>query len=116
MLKGVTFSGGDPLEQADKFAYIAMKIKDIGLNIWCYTGYTFEYILRHRYEKNGWNELLKYIDILVDGRFEEEKKQSSIKYRGSSNQRIIYVQKSLEIGEVILVNYDDKMYSSDKCL
>jgi anaerobic ribonucleoside-triphosphate reductase activating protein len=96
MLRGVTFSGGDPWEQADKFAYIAKAVKNLGLNVWCYTGYTFEYILQNSHKKNGWNELIRYIDVLVDGRFDETKKDNSLKYRGSSNQRIIDVQTSLE--------------------
>lgn len=100
LLKGVTFSGGDPLEQADKFAYLAEEIKKIGLDIWCYTGYTFEYILQHQYERAGWQELLKNIDVLVDGRFEEDKRSEKIKYRGSTNQRIIDVQESIRTGAV----------------
>lgn len=100
MLKGVTFSGGDPFEQADKFAYIAIKIKEIGLNIWCYTGYNFEYILQHETEHEGWKSLLENIDVLVDGKFEEDKKADNIKYRGSSNQRIIDVKESLITGKL----------------
>lgn len=101
LLRGVTFSGGDPIEQADKFAYIAKNVKASGKNIWCYTGYTFEYILAHRYERKGWNELLQYIDVLVDGRFEEDKADSDIRFRGSSNQRIINVKSSLELLDVV---------------
>lgn len=97
MLRGVTFSGGDPWEQADKFAYIAKAVKSLGLSIWCYTGYTFEYILENGCKREGWEELLKYIDVLVDGRFDETKKEAGLKYRGSSNQRIIDVRASLEI-------------------
>lgn len=106
MLKGVTFSGGDPLEQADKFAYIAKEIKDTGRDIWCYTGYTFEYILEHKNKRAGWNDLLKYVDVLVDGRFEEDRMDDRIKFRGSSNQRIIDVQESLKTGKVAVLNYD----------
>lgn len=106
ILKGITFSGGDPLEQADKFAYIASGIKKIGLNIWCYTGYTFEYILQHQYEREGWHDLLQHIDVLVDGEFEEEKKDEHIRFRGSSNQRIIDVQESLKSGSIIVLDYD----------
>lgn len=106
MLKGVTFSGGDPLEQADKFAYIARSVKEKGLNIWCYTGYTFEYIMKNRYYKNGWNDLLNNIDVLVDGKFIPEFKEDGLRYRGSKNQRIIDVQKSLELGEPVVINFD----------
>jgi anaerobic ribonucleoside-triphosphate reductase activating protein len=97
LLSGVTFSGGDPWEQADEFAFIAKAVKSIGLNVWCYTGYTFEYILENQHKRKGWSELLNYIDVLVDGKFEKDKVDSGLKFRGSRNQRIINVQESLEI-------------------
>ncbi len=101
-IKGITFSGGDPFEQADKFAYMAKKFKEHDLNIWSYTGYTYEDILKNKDYHKGWNELIKYIDVLVDGKFEEDKKEEGLKFRGSSNQRIIDVQKSLKENKVIL--------------
>ena len=104
MLRGVTFSGGDPWEQADKFAYMAKAFKDSGLSVWSYTGYTYEYILEHKDERNGWNELLNNIDVLVDGRFEEDKMEEGLKFRGSSNQRIINVKESLKNNKVILMD------------
>ena len=107
MLRGVTFSGGDPLEQAKKFSFIAKEVKKSGISVWCYTGYTFEYILEHKNGQNGWNELLKYLDVLVDGKFEEDKKDPRIKYRGSLNQRIIDVQDSLNSGDIKVLNYDN---------
>lgn len=105
ILKGVTFSGGDPLERAEEFAYMAKAFKKSGLNIWSYTGYTFEYILRNMNERKGWKELLENIDVLVDGRFDETKTQDGLKYRGSTNQRIIDVRESLKNGEVITLKY-----------
>ena len=105
ILKGVTFSGGDPLEQADKFAYIAQKLRANNLNIWCYTGYTFEEILENKEQRKGWSELLNNIDVLVDGKFDETKK-GELRYRGSSNQRIIDINKTLETGEIQVLNYD----------
>jgi anaerobic ribonucleoside-triphosphate reductase activating protein len=104
LLKGVTFSGGEPFEQADKFAYIAKEVKKMGLNIWCYTGYTFEYILENQHKRKGWSELLKYIDVLVDGKFEEDKKEEGLKFRGSSNQRIIDIKESIESLEVVALD------------
>lgn len=101
-LKGVTFSGGDPFEQADKFTYMAKKFKENGLNIWSYTGYTYEYILEHKDEHKGWSELIKYLDVLVDGKFEEDKKEEGLKFRGSSNQRIIDVTNSLKKNKIVL--------------
>ena len=104
ILKGVTFSGGDPLEQADKFAYIAMKVKKLGLDIWCYTGYTYEYIMENLYDKQEINELLKNVDALVDGKFEINRKDIRVKFRGSNNQRIIDVQASLSSGKVVVLD------------
>ncbi|WP_244834262.1 anaerobic ribonucleoside-triphosphate reductase activating protein [Clostridium sp. BJN0001] len=105
MLKGVTFSGGDPLEQADKFSYMAKAFKKANLNIWSYTGYTFEYILEHLDDKKGWRDFINIIDVLVDGKFQEDKKEEGLKFRGSSNQRIIDVKKSLKEGKVITLDY-----------
>lgn len=98
LIDGVTFSGGDPFEQAEAFYEIA---SSIDVNIWCYTGYTFEYILLHAIANKHWDNLLSKIDVLVDGRFVEELKSDNCVYRGSSNQRIIDVQRSLEEGHII---------------
>lgn len=102
LLKGITFSGGDPWEQAEEFGYMAEEFKKINLSIWCYTGYTFEYILENKDNRKGWNELLNNIDVLVDGKFEEDKKDPKLLYRGSSNQRLIDIPKSLKENKVIL--------------
>lgn len=101
MIKGITFSGGDPFEQADKFSYMAKEFRDLGLNIWSYTGYKFEYILAHLDRREGWRDLINCLDVLVDGRFELENKKDGLRFKGSSNQRIIDVKKSLKTGEVI---------------
>ena len=106
MIKGVTFSGGDPFEQADKFAYIAIKLKEAGKNIWCYTGYTFGFLLENKDKRIGWCDLLNNIDVLVDGKFEQDKQDASLKYRGSNNQRIIDVKKSLINKEIVSIEYN----------
>lgn len=106
-LRGVTFSGGDPLEQADKFAYIAKNVKESGLSVWSYTGYKFEYILEHQDERKGWRELLQNLDVIVDGKFEQQMQRPGLKFRGSANQRIIDVKESLKEGKVIVLNYDE---------
>lgn len=105
MLSGVTFSGGDPFEQAENFYYLAKEIKKLELNIWCYTGYTFEYILNNMHKRKFWRELLNNIDVIIDGKFIEEEKDETLKYRGSKNQRIIDVKNSLEQGQVIELKY-----------
>lgn len=104
IIKGVTFSGGDPFEQADKFSYLALKLKENNINIWCYTGYKYEFILENL-KKWGWRNLLYNIDVLVDGKFEKDKAAEGLKFKGSYNQRIIDVKESLKSGlikEVIL--------------
>jgi anaerobic ribonucleoside-triphosphate reductase activating protein len=104
MIRGVTFSGGDPLDQADKFAYIAKRIKESGKSVWSYTGYTFEEILSGSRENTSWDKLLNYVDVLIDGKFDIDKKDEKLKFRGSTNQRIIDIKKSLITGEVCTIN------------
>ena len=105
ILKGVTFSGGDPFERAEEFSYMAEAFKNAGLSVWSYTGYTFEYILENMDKRLGWKKLLDNLDVLVDGKFEESKTQDGLRYRGSTNQRIIDVKESLKKGEVIVSEY-----------
>lgn len=107
MLRGVTFSGGDPWEQADKFAYIARTVKSFGLNVWCYTGYTFEYILENLNKRKGWHDLLNSIDVLIDGKYEVSRANARIRYRGSSNQRIIDVRESLEVLGAVAIDFEE---------
>lgn len=101
LLDGVTFSGGEPFSQSEALAYLGAEIKKLGLNIVTYTGYVFEELYENR-EKNNWGKLLEATDFLVDGPFILEKKDWNIKFRGSSNQRYIDCQKSLNAGKVIL--------------
>ena len=84
----VTFSGGDPLFQnINELMSLAKKIKSFGLNIWLYTGYTLEEVL----DLKIYDDLLKYIDVVVDGHFEIKKRDTSLLFRGSSNQRILKI-------------------------
>lgn len=97
--ENITFSGGDPIFQMEGFAELASIIKqESNKNIWCYTGYKFEQLML----KPKAMELLKNIDVLVDGRFEEKERDENILFRGSRNQRLIDVQKSLKLGEVVM--------------
>ena len=100
LLDGVTFSGGEPFCQAGALASLGKEIKKLGLNIVTYTGYTFEKLFGSR-DQNNWNELLGVTDILIDGPFILEQKDWEIKFRGSSNQRYIDCQKSLEEGRAV---------------
>ena len=99
----VTFSGGDPMFQPEGFAEVAEAIKARSdKTIWCYTGYRYEELVRHPQQKR----LLRSIDVLVDGRFEQALRDESLLFRGSSNQRLIDVPASLQAGEVVLFRYD----------
>ena len=102
LLDGVTFSGGEPFLQAKALSELAKKIKDMGLNLYVYTGFTYEELLSGANEENFWGELLKYTDFLVDGKFEEDKKHYTLLFKGSENQRIIDVQGSMN-GEIKIV-------------
>lgn len=97
-LAQVSFSGGDPLFQPEAFAELARRIKlDTQKNIWCYTGFTFQKILRNP----KLSAILPYIDVLVDGQFIEKKKVANLPFVGSSNQRIINVKESLKANKMV---------------
>lgn len=91
LLDGITFSGGEPFEQAIECSILAKKVKELGLNVIVYTGYTFEQILKN----DQFKELLLQTDTLIDGKFEIEEKSLMLKFRGSKNQRIIDVKRFL---------------------
>ena len=101
--KGITLSGGEPFLQAKGLSIIAQEAQTNNLDVWCYTGFKFEELIDRKnplYFENV--ELLKYIDVLVDGRFELDKRDISLLFRGSSNQRIIDVKKSLKYKTAVL--------------
>ncbi|WP_251861610.1 anaerobic ribonucleoside-triphosphate reductase activating protein [Clostridium sp. Marseille-Q2269] len=104
LIRGVTFSGGEPLEHTKELSILAKEIKELGLNIWCYTGYTFEYIKEEVNKNVQLKELMNLIDVLVDGKYDKLKKDGSLKYRGSSNQRIIDVKRSLNKDKIVTLN------------
>ena len=95
--RGITLSGGEPFMQSEALLDIAKESKKLSLDVWAYTGYTFEELIDKKNTNYFSNiNLLRNIDVLVDGRFIEAKKDITLKFRGSSNQRIIDVKKSLE--------------------
>lgn len=101
LLDGVTYSGGEPFCQAKQLYELGMEIKKLGMNIVTYTGYIFEYLTEQGSSENYYNELLSVTDWLVDGPFELDKRDILLKFRGSSNQRIIDVKKSLSEKKVV---------------
>lgn len=103
---GVTFSGGDPMFQPKPCKILAKKIHELGMNVWAYTGFTYEELIQSK--NKDILGFLKEIDILVDGKFEIDKKSLDLNYRGSSNQRIIDVQKSLKENKVVTLNLEKK--------
>jgi len=101
MQSGVTFSGGDPMMQPASCAAIASRLKERTINIWCYTGFTFEELL----DKPDCVQFLQYIDVLVDGKFELALKSYELLFKGSANQRIIDVPASLKENRVVLYQF-----------
>ena len=99
LLSGATFSGGEPFCQPEVLFELGKAIKETGLNLVCYSGYTFEELLVLPAIK----ELLSLTDILIDGKFVLKEKSLMLKFRGSKNQRIIDVKKSLDKGEAVIL-------------
>lgn len=99
LLDGITLSGGDPFEQPLPCVELANGAHEIGLNVWTYTGYTWEVLLAEGGDKQ---KLLEATDILVDGPFLAQERSLELRFKGSRNQRTIDVKKSLETGEIVL--------------
>ncbi len=108
LLDGVTFSGGEPFCQCAPLADLARKIHSKGgMNVISYTGYTFEYLISHADEKNGFMQLLENCDYIIDGRFELDKRSLELKFRGSGNQRFIDVKRSLESKKAVALTDEE---------
>ena len=106
-IKGFSLLGGEPLEDSNRAALVHLleKIKKAypQKTVWCYTGYDFDVDVRGRWKLDlDMSKMLEYIDIMVDGKFIEALKSPALRFRGSANQRIIDVKKSLEAASVVL--------------
>lgn len=101
---GITFSGGEPFEQPLPLIEIAKYAKSKKMNVWAYTGYLFEELLKDENKK----KLLECVDVLVDGRFVNDQKHHALRFKGSLNQRIIDVPKTLKENKIILSCYDEE--------
>ncbi|HIR53887.1 MAG TPA: anaerobic ribonucleoside-triphosphate reductase activating protein [Candidatus Onthovicinus excrementipullorum] len=104
ILAGMTMSGGEPFSQARPLAALAHKVHEAGKNVVTFTGWTYEQLIAGATEQNGWMDLLQETDYLIDGKFELAKKSLEIKFRGSTNQRIIDPQLSLAAGHAVEVD------------
>lgn len=93
---GITLSGGDPMYQPEAVLEIAKFCKANNLNVWCYTGFTFEELQKMAENNKNIKELLENIDVLVDGKFVLEQKSLNLYFKGSANQRILDMPKSLK--------------------
>ncbi len=104
-IKGLSLLGGEPMEKCNQKALLPflkeVKRKYPQKDIWCYSGYTFEQISSGKAHFDETDEILSLLDVLVDGPFILEKKNITLKFRGSENQRIIDVKKSLKDGKAI---------------
>lgn len=113
-INGLTLLGGEPMEPANQKALLPFvkRVKEIypDKTIWCYSGYLFdkELLSPSRAHCPWTKELLSYIDILVDGEFKEELKDITLRFKGSSNQRVIDVKKSIAENKIVFSPYNEK--------
>lgn len=99
---GITFSGGEPFIQAEALNPLAQKIKEAGMNLWIYSGYTFEQLIQMGERKKEIQELLEKADVLVDGKFIVDERSLSSPFIGSKNQRLIDIPKTLTNNKIVL--------------
>ena len=98
---GLTLSGGEPFDQPEDCLRLAELAREAGLNVWSYTGYTFEHLLSHGTEAQ--QALLRGLDVLVDGPFLLQERSLSLPWRGSRNQRVLDVPASLAAGAAVVI-------------
>lgn len=98
LLRGVTVSGGDPMEQPEALLDLAKKVKALKKTVWVYTGYKYEELVAKN--DSVINEILGTIDVLVDGRFMIKLHKEGLRYRGSTNQRLIDCKRTRQSGEI----------------
>jgi len=96
---GLTLSGGEPMLQPEACRALAAAAHERGLNVWCYTGFLFEQLLEDPRQR----ALLDEVDVLIDGPFLLSRKSLTLKWRGSDNQRVLDVKKSLDQGAAVFL-------------
>lgn len=115
---GFTFSGGDPMFQVEACDKIASYVKNKGMDIWCYTGFTYEQLLKLKEKNPAYGSFLDKIDVLVDGKFILEERDLNLLFRGSRNQRLIDMNKTRKTGKLTLLDEheynEEKMFEKEK--
>lgn len=102
LIRGVTFSGGEPFLQAAPLAFLAGQIKAMDLDIVTYSGYVFEQLVARSSQNGGVRQLLVQTDLLVDGPYRMAERDLGLAFRGSRNQRLVNVPHSLALGRMVL--------------
>jgi len=102
LLAGITLSGGEPLCQPGPMSLLAQKVRERGLNVTVFSGYTYEEIMEMSHENDDIRILMDNTDILIDGRFVKEQRDLTLQFRGSKNQRVINMNKTRERGEIVI--------------
>ncbi|MDY6267467.1 MAG: anaerobic ribonucleoside-triphosphate reductase activating protein [Selenomonadaceae bacterium] len=106
ILSGITFSGGEPFLQPAPLADLARVVHQRGLDVWSYTGFTLEELLERAEKDKATRALLKELDVLVDGPYEEAQRDLTLHFRGSRNQRVIDMKKTRKAGRIVLLYTD----------
>ncbi len=104
LLNGITFSGGEPFMQPSPLARLAADIHARGLDVWTYSGFTLEELIAKH--NPAIDALLREIDVLVDGRYEDKQRDLTLRFRGSKNQRIIDMNSWRRTGQLRLLYQD----------
>jgi len=100
-ISGITLTGGEPLCRAEQLLPLVRGVRERGGDIFCYTGYTFEQLIPVMKEDTGLEALLRLVDILVDGPFIQAERDLTLRFRGSRNQRVLDMPRSLEAGAAV---------------
>lgn len=103
LVKGVTISGGEPLDQLSEVLKLVLKLKSSGYNIIIFTGYRYEDIYEKSIQNSDYIQILQNVDIVIDGKYEKNNTNEFLRFRGSCNQRIIDSVKTLEKHEIVTV-------------
>lgn len=101
LLTGITLTGGEPFCQPGRLLLLARETRRRGKTVWCYSGYTFEELCKMARDDGDVQNLLRELDVLVDGRFLQEQRDLALRFRGSRNQRILNVPRSLDADSAV---------------